>query len=99
MPAYVFVNVDVHDPTHYPEYIRIAPDSIRLYGGRYLARGGQTAQLEGEWQPKRVVILEFESLERAKQWWASEEYRQPKAMRQAAATTQMIAVEGLATPF
>ena len=99
MPAYVFVNVEVHDHSQYPDYIRVAPDSIHQYGGRYLARGGRAETLEGEWQPARVVILEFPTLERAKEWWASEEYREPRALRQAMARTQMIAVEGLAAPF
>jgi uncharacterized protein (DUF1330 family) len=99
MPAYVFVNVEIIDPARYPSYIQVAPDSIHRYGGRYLARGGRTEKLEGEWEPKRVVVLEFESLERAKEWWASEEYREPKALRNATARTQMIAVEGLASPL
>ncbi len=99
MPAYVFVNVEVTDPANYPAYIRVAPDSIHRYGGRYLARGGRAETLEGDLQPARVVVLEFPSLERARQWWASEEYRGPKAMRQAAARTQMIVVEGLEAPL
>lgn len=99
MPAYVFVNVKITDPARYPSYIQVAPDSIHRYGGRYLARGGAAVQLEGEWEPQRVVVLEFESLERAKAWWASEEYREAKALRQATSITQMIAVEGLPTPL
>ncbi len=99
MPAYVFVSIEITDPQRYPDYIRVAPESIRRYGGRYLARGGRAEALEGDWAPHRVVVLEFESLQRAKQWWASEEYRAPKALRQACARTRMIAVEGLDTPI
>lgn len=99
MPAFVFVNVEVTDPEHYPAYIQVAPDSIRQYGGRYIARGGRAEKIEGSWEPARVVLLEFPTLDRAKEWWSSEEYRHPKAMRQAAATTQMIMFEGLDRPF
>jgi uncharacterized protein (DUF1330 family) len=95
MPAYVIVEVDVHDPRRYEEYKRMAEGSIPLYGGRYVARGGRTETLEGDWSPKRIVILEFESLARARQWWDSPEYLEGKRLRQATATTRMIAVEGL----
>jgi uncharacterized protein (DUF1330 family) len=95
MKGYVIVNVDVTDPARYPDYIKVAPASIANYGGRYIVRAGRTEVLEGTYQPKRFVVLEFESYERAKEWWASEEYRQPKAMRQSAARTDMILVEGL----
>lgn len=95
MSAYVFVNIEVTDPKRYPDYIHVAPDSIARYGGRYLARGGKAERLEGVWDPKRVVILEFESAERAKAWWGSSEYAAPKALRQQTAHTNMILVEGL----
>lgn len=95
MPAYVFVNVDVKDAENYPRYIQAAPDSIALYGGRYLARGGRSEKVEGEWEPKRVVILEFPTYEQARAWWDSEEYREPKAMRQRCAETNMIFVDGM----
>ena len=61
----------------------------------FVARGGHAENLEGDWEPGRIVILEFESLERAREWWASEEYREPKAMRQSASTGKMIVVEGV----
>ena len=95
MAAYVLVNVEVTDPARYPEYVKVAPDSITRYGGRYLARGGRTERLEGEWEPKRVVVLELPTYEQARAWWDSEEYRAPKALRQATARTNMILVEGM----
>lgn len=95
MAAYLIVNIEVTDPEKYAEYIRAAPPSIAKYGGRYLVRGGTAQRVEGSWVPKRVVILEFETLERARQWWASEEYRAPKALRQAASVTDMILVQGV----
>jgi len=92
--AYVIVDVDVKDPERYREYVASVPPSIEKYGGRFVVRGGRAENLEGEWQPKRVVVLEFESIERAQEWWSSEEYRKPKAMRQAASHANMIVVEG-----
>ncbi|HVI24095.1 MAG TPA: DUF1330 domain-containing protein, partial [Myxococcales bacterium] len=68
--------------------------SIAQYGGRYLARGGATEVLEGSWKPKRFVILEFPSMERARAWWSSSDYAAAKALRQACASTSMVAVEG-----
>jgi len=94
-PAYVVVNVAVHDPETYKRYIQLAPPGIAAYGGRYIARGGSAQALEGDYQPKRFVILEFPSIERARAWWSSPEYAEAKAMRQASATTEMILVEGL----
>ena len=93
--GYVIVDIEVHDPVTYEEYKRLASDSIAHYGGRYLARGGTTEVVEGNWNPKRFVILEFESLERAKEWWNSAEYASAKALRQRSATSRMIFTEGL----
>lgn len=95
MPAYVVVEVDVFDEATYEKYKRLVPDTIEAHGGRYLARGGQVVSLEGAWQPKRLVILEFENLARAQEWWACSEYREPKRIRNSSARTRMIAVEGV----
>ncbi|HEX6791020.1 MAG TPA: DUF1330 domain-containing protein [Candidatus Krumholzibacteria bacterium] len=95
MPAYVIVQVDIHDPATYERYKTLAPASIAAYGGRYIARGGQTEALEGEWDSCRVVILEFDDVARAKSWLESPEYREARALRHAAARTTMIVVEGL----
>ena len=95
MAAYVIVDVDIHDREKYDEYKRIVPPTVEAYGGRFVVRGGSAERLEGDWEPKRVVVLEFDSVERAKTWWASEEYRIPKGMRQAASTASMIVVDGV----
>ncbi len=76
----------------------MAPPSIAAYGGKYLTRAGTTEVLEGEWVPKRLVVLEFPSLERAKSWIGSAEYRDARAMRQRAARTNMVVIEGTASP-
>ena len=95
MAAYVIVDVRVTDPVKFDEYKKLVPETIAAFGGKYLARGGRLEMLEGGWDPERIVILEFPTLERAKEWWASEDYRQPKAMRQQCATTRMIVVESV----
>ena len=95
MAAYVIVDVEVTEPVGYEEYKKLAPPSIATYGGKYLARGGTTEVLEGDWVPKRLVILEFESLSRAKEWLNSEEYRPGRMLRQRTTRTNMVVIEGL----
>jgi len=95
MPAYVIVEVDVKDPERYDDYKVMAPSSISAFGGRYLARGGACELFEGDVPPKRIVILEFSSIQRAKAWLESSEYREARQLRHATASTRMIAVEGL----
>ena len=95
MAAYVIVDVDITDPKTYAEYIKVVPPTIEAFGGRFLVRGGAAENLEGDWIPKRVVVLEFESVDTAKQWWASEDYKAPKALRQSASEANMIVVEGV----
>lgn len=95
MPAYVIAHIDVKDPVRYEDYKKMSPVSIQKYGGRFIARGGKTEVLEGTWQPKRLVLLEFPTVERAREWWASEDYRPARDLRQATSTGDMIVVEGL----
>ena len=98
-PTYVCVDVTIKDPATYERYKTLAPPSIKKYGGRYLTRGGKTECVEGAWNPKRFVILEFPSEERAKAWWSSPEYAEAKALRHAAAESKMLFVEGLEAPI
>jgi uncharacterized protein (DUF1330 family) len=95
MAAYVVVQVDVKDPARYADYRNMVPPTLSKYGGRFIVRGGKTETLEGDWAPKRFVVVEFPSLEQAKAWWASPEYAEAKALRQATSETQMIVVEGV----
>jgi uncharacterized protein (DUF1330 family) len=94
MPAFVVVQIEIHDPETYAEYIKVAPPSIAKYDGTYVLRGGKVKTLEGSWSPSRFVILEFPSAERAQEWWDSPEYAGPKRMRQSCAHTEMILVDG-----
>jgi uncharacterized protein (DUF1330 family) len=95
MSAYVVIEIHVTDPEKYEDYKKLAPASIAQYGGRYLARGGRTTVLEGSWNPSRLVILEFASVERAKEWWDSPEYAAPKQMRIQSTHTNLLILEGL----
>jgi uncharacterized protein (DUF1330 family) len=94
MPAYIVVDVSIHNAENYEDYKKLTPASIAAYGGKFIVRGGKTETLEGDWQPGRMVVIEFPTVERAKQWWASEEYAPAKALRQANAETKMILLEG-----
>jgi uncharacterized protein (DUF1330 family) len=95
MPAYVVVDIQVTDPSGYEDYKKLAPPSISAYGGTYLARGGRTELLEGGWLPSRLVIVQFESLERARAWVDSPEYSQARQLRHKTAVTNMVVIEGV----
>jgi uncharacterized protein (DUF1330 family) len=99
VPAYVIVETAVHDPDQYAQYMAASPGAVAAGGGRFVARGGELAVLEGDWQPPRLVILEFDDLESAKRWYSSERYQEAKRLRQGAATLRMVAVEGLPAPL
>lgn len=94
MTAYVVVDINVTDPVGYEEYKKLAPPAVALYGGKYLARGGRTETLEGGWSPSRLVILQFDSVEQAKAWLNSPEYREARELRHKTASTNMVVIEG-----
>lgn len=94
MAAYVIVEVSIQDHKEYEEYKKLTPAAIAAYDGKFVVRGGQTVNLEGDWQPERIVVLEFPTVKRAQEWWDSEMYSKAKSIRQRTATTNMIIVEG-----
>ena len=95
MAAYFIVEIDLQDAVAFEEYRKQVPAIIAKYGGRYLVRGGRTETLEGDWHPKRVVVLEFPSPEQAMKFYDSPEYGPLKALRLRAATSKLLLVEGL----
>ena len=95
MPAYVIATVEVKDPVRYEDYKTLVPPSIAAFGGRFVARGGKTDVLEGDWNPKRLVIIEFPNAERARQWYDSPEYAAARALRQATSTGSLVLIEGV----
>lgn len=94
MSAYVIVEVEIDDPVEYEEYKKLTPASVAAFDGRSIVRGARSECLEGDWHPQRIVVLEFPSVERAKEWWHSEEYAPAKAIRHRTAKTRMLVVEG-----
>ncbi|MBS0319569.1 MAG: DUF1330 domain-containing protein [Proteobacteria bacterium] len=94
MTAYVVVDIDVTDPVRYDQYKQLAQVAIPAHGGRYLARGGRSQVLEGAWNPKRLVVLQFDSIEAAVAWHRSSEYGAAIAARTGAADVKMVVVEG-----
>ena len=95
MAAYVIADIEITDPAAYEEYRSKVPATIAQYGGRYVARGGKTEPLEGGWQPKRIALLEFPSLDQARKWYRSPEYAPLIKIRQKASRGRVIMVEGL----
>ncbi|MCP5268639.1 MAG: DUF1330 domain-containing protein [Zoogloeaceae bacterium] len=95
--GYLVVESKVTDPVAYEKYKTLAAAAIQQYGGRYLVRGGKAEVVEGPWSaPERLVIVEFDSVERAKQFYDSPEYRAAREARAGAAVMNMLVVEGLA---
>jgi uncharacterized protein (DUF1330 family) len=94
MAGYIIVDVQITDPVAYERYKASVPATLIAFGGKFLVRGGRAETLEGEWEPNRIVVLEFESAAKAKEWWASQDYTAPKLLRQSASVTKMIVVEG-----
>lgn len=95
MAAYVIVDLDVKNEAALEGYRRAVPATVAKYGGRFLVRGGAAQTLEGGWEARRVVILEFESVERARAWYDSPEYVPLRRLRQSASEGRFILVEGI----
>jgi uncharacterized protein (DUF1330 family) len=94
MAAYILADVEVTDPAAFDEYRKQVPATIEKYGGKFCVRGGKIETLEGAWPTKRLVVIEFPSVEQAKRWYDSPEYREPKALRFKTAKSNLILVEG-----
>ena len=95
MPAYVIVEIEIVDAAGFEEYKKRVVPLIENYGGEYIVAGGQIEILEGNWKPNRIVVIEFPSMEQAKEWLNCEEYREISEIRQRTAKTNMILVEGI----
>ena len=95
MPAYVVVQIRVRDPEIYERYRRLAERSIPVYGGRYIVRGGTIDTLEGDWQPRTIVIVEFPDLESARRWYQSRDYAAALEVRDRALERNLILVDGV----
>ncbi|HZS85570.1 MAG TPA: DUF1330 domain-containing protein [Stellaceae bacterium] len=94
MPAYFIVEVEVTDPAAYERYKPLAGASVARHGGKFLVRGGRAETLEGGWEPKRIVVLEFPSMEAARRFYDSPDYQEALKLRLAASRSKAILVEG-----
>ena len=92
--AYILANVDVKDPAAYEEYKRLSTLAMKAHGAEVCVRGGATEVLEGDWTPDRVVLLKFPSVEKAKAFYASTEYRAAIEARRNIAVMRMVLIEG-----
>jgi uncharacterized protein (DUF1330 family) len=95
MPAYLISTIEVHDPRGYEEYKKLVPPLLAQYGGRFVVRGGAIEYKEGNWRPKRVVVVEFESMDKARTFYDSPEYAQAKRVRQQTSVGSVLFVEGV----
>lgn len=96
MPAYMIVNLNVHDPAAYEAYKRDVPALIAKHGGEYLVRGGEHEVLEGDWKPSRLVLFRFPDRAAIRAFMADPAYAPLKALRLRVATTDAVAVDGIA---
>jgi len=95
MSAYIIAKINIANPDQHKEYTRVTPGIIEKFGGRFLARGGETMTLEGPEENLRIALLEFPSLEKAREFYNSKEYGEAKKLRQGAATASFVVVEGI----
>ena len=93
--AYILANVDVKDPAAYEEYKRLSTIAMKAHGAEVCVRGGQTEVLEGDWTPHRVVLLKFPSVEKAKAFYDSTEYKAAIEARRNIAVMRMVLIEGV----
>ncbi|PHR30043.1 MAG: D-fructose-6-phosphate amidotransferase [Fluviicola sp.] len=95
MSAYAILDLEIFDVEKLQEYKNIAPEIIKKFGGKIIVRGGEPNIVEGNWNPKRVVIIEFPSYEIANDWWNSEDYRKATELRNKGANTNAIIIDGI----
>lgn len=94
MAAYVIGEIEVTDPAGYEDYRKQVLATVQKHGGRFIVRGGNVEALEGGWAPKRIVVVEFPSMDALRTWYRSAEYAPLIKLRQKASTGRLVAVEG-----
>ena len=94
MVAYVIADNEILDRERYAEYAQKSAKAMQKYKGRFLVRGGRAETLEGDWVPHRIIVIEFDSIEHAKEWLNSEEYCEPRKIKHSAARVRTIVVDG-----
>ena len=94
MTAYLIADVEVLDMERFKLYLRDNPPTIFKHGGRFVVRGGATEVIEGEWQPGRMVVIEFPDMKALKGWYRSPEYQEIWKIRNSSTNSNVIFVEG-----
>ncbi|HNX29682.1 MAG TPA: DUF1330 domain-containing protein [Syntrophomonadaceae bacterium] len=94
MPAYVLIEIEIHDKSMYFQYIEKARPIVESYGGNYIIRGGKTEILFGDWEPERIILIEFPARENIERCFHSTEYLEIKHLRENSTNTRAIILEG-----
>lgn len=95
MSAYVIARIRVTDWERYKEYVKATPTVIAKFGGRFIARGGEMTTLEGPEETRRVVLIEFPSMENARAFYTSAEYQDVRKLRIGAAVAELVVIQGI----
>lgn len=95
MAVYAIADVEVIDLEKFQEYVNQVPATVEKYGGKYIVRGGAIENGEGDWEPTRMVVIEFENMEQLKKWYYSQEYSGPKELRHQSSRANVLFVEGV----
>ena len=95
MAGYALIDVEITDQAAFAEFRERAAAVVEAHGGRFLVRGGATEVLQGDWTPHRVIVIEFESVERAKSWWNSPAHTELRAILDRCSNTTTTIVEGV----
>ena len=95
MAGYMIGNITITDLETFAEYGKRVPETVAAFGGTYVVRGGIPEKLEGDNEPKRIVVLQFDSIEKAREWYDSDMYAPLKEMRMKASTGDLYLVEGV----
>jgi uncharacterized protein (DUF1330 family) len=94
MPAYLIADIDVHDPEAYARYRALSGPSVARHRGRFIVRGGEHEVVEGDWEPSRLIVIEFDDMDAARAFWNSDDYREAAEVRRSASTGRFVLVEG-----
>jgi len=95
MNAYVMLDIQITDKEKFLEYQQLAPATVAQYNGKFIVKGGQITQHEGDWEPSRMVVIEFPTRNQAEEWLESEEYKKAAVIRRSAAKTSIVIVDGM----
>jgi uncharacterized protein (DUF1330 family) len=95
MAAYMIARIDITEPEQYKKYLAATPAVIARFGGKFIARGGETVTLEGPEETRRVALVEFPSLDDIKEFYSSAEYQEVMKLREGAANVSLVAIAGV----